>query len=78
MFGTNSDAVTVSVSDTECVVSTVSDSELVCQLGAVPAGEYEITVITQEHGKSKINYKVNYYFKTTNILHQVSGCYGLS
>ena len=51
MFGIDADSVTVTVADTDCVVSTISDTEIICELGAVPAGVHNIIVTTQLYGE---------------------------
>ena len=51
MFGADADSVTVTVADTDCAVSTISDTEIVCELGAVPAGVHNIIVTTQLYGE---------------------------
>ena len=58
---------TVTIGGTECDVTSASETEIQCSIGAGPAGEHEVYVNVNGQGLAEGSYQFTYLFEADSI-----------
>ncbi len=66
-FGTEANSVTVKVSQTNCVVVSVSDNQVICELESGSAGSHPVTVNVAQIGDSNMNIQYKYLLSVSSL-----------